>query len=419
MNHHRPNLFAAARRWLLLGLAMLALPIAAPAQPAGPQRWLFVFDLSATMKKRLPATEDVLKNLLATGAGGRLQPGDYIGIWTYDSKLHAGQFPLVTWNPDQVTAIRTNLMAFLRTRSFSRSSQLAALQPPLDSVIAGSERLTVIIFCDGNSDISATPYDRGINQNFRDGQPERKKSGQPFVVVLRTAAGKYTGCTVNFPPGTINLPPFPAPPPPTNPPPPAPRITVPVKPPVVVPDLIITGTNQGPAAAPTPKSAPVAVAPASTSPPAAGPIIVPAPGTNPAPATTPAATNPVPPAAPATPAMTSPAPQPAAVASHAPTPFTNNPVPSQPATVTNPPAIISATTPPPAKVETAPAATAANPPIANTQNDAAGQTRQLIYIGAGLLAAAAALIGVLLLRRQRRPQGSLISRSMADDPPRK
>ena len=33
------------------------------------------------MKKRLPATEAALKDIFATGAEGRLQAGDNIGVW--------------------------------------------------------------------------------------------------------------------------------------------------------------------------------------------------------------------------------------------------------------------------------------------------------------------------------------------------
>ena len=356
-----PKLFSAAAKGLRCALlAALLLPAVAFAQPKGPERWLFVFDLSSAMKNRLPATEAALKNFFATGAEGRLQAGDNIGVWTYGQKLHAGQYPTTVWDPSQAVTLTTNLAAFLESRAYAGGSQLAALQPLLGNVIANSERLTIVIFCDGESEISGTPYDRGISQNFLDGRAERKKSQQPFVVLIRTLSGKYVGCTVNFPPGTINIPLFlaPAPPAPATNPPPAPRIVVPAKPaPAVVPDLIINGTTVGGVANPPP---------------------------------TPPVTNTVPAPAPVVAKTNLPAANPVAV-----------PPP------TNPPAAIVA----------APTNTANISPNANDGTDQ--RTRHLVLIGVGLLAVAIIVVLVLVFRPGRRPQASLISSSMQDDPRRK
>jgi hypothetical protein len=364
---HRQQFFRAAAKWLCALLAVLALPVNGFAQPKKPERWLLVFDLSATMKKRLPATETALKNFFANGAEGRLQEGDNIGVWTYDQKMHGGQFPLAIWDPMQATTLTTNLAAFLRSRTYTGNSKLAALQPSLAGVVADSERLTIIIFCDGESDLTGTPYDSGINQSFLDGRAERKKSLQPFVVLIRTLSGKAIGCTVNFPPGAINIPPFLAPSPPTNTPPPPPVIIA-VKPqPVVVPDLILVGTPASPATSP----APVIPPPVTNSTPAEVPKIIVVPVENPIPVAVPA-----------------------------------------------PPASNLVTAPPPAKMPT-PLAVPATNTVAITNDDSDPATRRLVLIGVGLLAATVVLVVILIARPGRRPRSSLISSSMQDDPRRK
>ena len=354
------KLFSAAAKGLLCALLMtLLLPAAVSAQPKSPARWLLVFDLSPAMKKRLPATEAVLKNFFATGADGRLQAGDNIGVWTCDQKLHTGQFPLATWDSQQAVTLTTNLAAFLESRAYAGDSQLAALQPLLGRVIADSERLTVIVFCDGGSEISGTPYDLGISQNFLDGRAERKKNSQPFVVLIRTLSGKYVGCTVNFPPGDINIPLFLAPVPATTNPPPPPPVVAPVKPvPVVVPDLIINGTNVS---------------------------------------------------------QTDNAPTPAA-------PLTTNPIPVPAPVVvkTSPPAVQPVAIPPPTNSPAAMVAAPTNAANVTTNiNDGTNQKpRHLVLIGVGLLAVAVVVL-LLVFRPGRRPETSLISSSMQDDPDRK
>ena len=355
----RHKIFPAAAKWLCALLAALALPLNAPAQPTSPERWLLVFDLSPAMKKRLPATEAVVKNFFATSAEGRLQDGDSIGVWTFDEQFHTGQFPLVDWNPNQATALTTNLIGFLRSQKFTSASRLAALQPALASVVAGSERLTVVIFCDGESEITATPYDSGINQSFLDSQAERRKSQQPFVVLIRSLSGKYIGCTVNFPPGTINIPLFLAPPAPTNPPP---AVAVVKTSPVVIPSLVIVGTNVGTVTDAPPKISPPAVKPAPVEPPK---IIA-------------AATEPSPPKSSL-----------AAVKSILPKVIATTPV----------------------------MATATN--TVATKDEPDSRRRLLILVSGGLLAAAIVLAVVLMVRPGRRPQSSLITSSMEDDPRRK
>jgi hypothetical protein len=374
MNHlHRKELFSIAARWLCGLLAALVLPVNVFAQPKGPQRWLLVFDLSSTMKSRLPATEAVLTNFFATSAEGRLQDGDDIAVWTYDQKMRGGQFPMAVWNPEQATELTTNLTGFLRSRTFTGDSRLAALQPALGSVVADSERLTILIFCAGESDISATPYDSGINQSFLDGREERRKNHQPFVVLIRSLSGKYIGCTVNFPPGAINIPRFLAPLPPTNLPPQVPVVAA-VKPaPVVVPDLVIVGTHVGP----------ITNTPQETAPPAAQPVPVVAPKIIAAPVMAAPVTNPPP-----------------AVVTIS--------------VVTN---VVSA--PPPVKVEVPVEVPATNTVAVSAVASPQRPIWQWVAGGVGLLVVIVIVAAILIFRPGRRPQTSLITSSMQDDPRRK
>jgi hypothetical protein len=406
---HSKKTFPATARWLCGLLAALALPVTAPAQPSSPQRWLFIFDLSPAMQKRLPATEAVLKDFFTTAAGGQLREGDSIGVWTFDQKLHAGQFPLVDWNKNYATALTTNLIGFLRSQKFTGDSRLAAVPPVLGSVVASSERLTVVIFCAGESEITGTTYDRGINQNFLDGRAERKKNRQPFVVLIRTLAGKYLRCTVNYPPGAINLPPFPVPPP-VAPPKPTP-VVVAVKPvPVAVPDLVIVGTKVGALASEPPKAAPPVSKPVK-----AMKIAVVA--TNPAPASASASAPVMTTNLAATHALKATAAV-AAPASNIPPVKAVVPLSNSVASI-----IVPATNPvvpsAPAKVAPPVAAPATNTSAPATTGAADAPTRRWVQLGIGLLAVVTVLVVMVMIRAGRRPQGSLISRSMEDDPHRK
>lgn len=390
MNFHRSPIFTVAARWLCAALAVLVLAGAVHAQPAEGGRWLLVFDTSATMKKRWPATLEAANHFIASGADGQFQAGDNVAIWTYGRQLSAGQFPVATWEPAQATLLGSNLVRLLRSQRFTNSSSFAPLKAPLGQVIANSERLTIVIFCDGLSTMNFTPYDEGINQNFSDAAAERRKSSQPFAVVLRTQLGKFTGCTVSFPPGNINVPPFP----PLPLPPPTINVSVPGQTPAIVaskaavPDLVIIGKKVGTnaeaaveAVAPPPK----AIAPPTTKAVAAvtNPPVIPAPV---APVVPPAAKPVITPVV--APVVTQVVAKPVApVVTQAPAPAIAVPV------TTNAAAVAA--------------------PVAGDSH-----TRLFVLIGIGLLVVAIVL-AVVILRAGRRPHASLITSSMNDDPRRK
>jgi len=362
MNFHRPIFFAGAIRRLGAGIALLFFLTGARAEPAGGGRWLFIFDTSSAMKKMLPATEVALKQFLIISAGGELVAGDSVAVWTVGRQV-SGKFPTFTWAPDRAVTSTTNLVAFLEDQSYRGDSKLALLQAPISRVVENSERLTIILFCDGQSDITGTPYDEKINRAFHESRSERKKSRQPFVVILRSQLGKIIGCSVNFPPGGLTVPLFPPPPAPPPPPPPVTNNPAPMSAPPPVapvasgPDLVIVGTRVGTNFDMLMKTAPVA-GKATNEP------VKPAVST----------TNSIPAQAPATNVMT-----------------TNFPAA---AIKTNVPAAITTGTP--------------DPPM-----------NIFIRLGVALLAAAGLLVLILLLRNRRRTQASLITSSMSDGPPRR
>jgi len=248
MKPQSPPKLAAGSRWFFAGVTAVLLFSPPSVRAAQEERWLLVFDTSAAMKKRLPAVEVAVKNFFVTGGGGQLHAGDSVGVWTFDQQLRTGQFPLIHWPPANAGGTASNLVAFIRQQHYTDKTSFAALQPLLGEVVKHSERLTVIIYCDGQDAISWTPYDEGINQTFGQNQDERKSARQPFALLLRTQRGKFTGCAVNFPPSTFTIPPFPSLPVPpaikTNSPPVSALVAS--KPtPVVVPSLVIVGTNVG------------------------------------------------------------------------------------------------------------------------------------------------------------------------------
>ena len=400
------------RAWLCLALpAAIFLVPEIHAQPAGQaveNRWLLVFDTSSGMKQRVPEVQAEINDLFAHGMGGRLQPHDSIGVWTFDKTPRTGQLPLQFWAPENAATLAASINKFIGSQRYANSTRFDTLMPLLEQVVRNSGRLTVLIFCDGSGAITNTPYDDGINRLFQERQAQQKKARQPFVIVLRSQLGQYTGCTVNFPPGMVNLPDFPP-----LPPPPAPLVTNPVAPmnpppatrpptptPLIGAPLIMIGTNMGTNwPPPAPIAPPAPPAPELVIQTNAAPAPPPPPVTNPvAPVTPPPATNPVAPVAPPNPKpVVEPVKETNIVAAPAPIPVPATNTVEQ-TNVAGPVNAVARTN------------DLAGPP----ESSGSGHAGALI-LGGGLLVAASALAAFAFFRSRRSDRGSLISRSMRKD----
>jgi hypothetical protein len=194
---------------LLAGVFLAPALRAQPAAQRVDNRFLLIFDTSSNMKRRLPALQKALNEMLAAGTNGQLHSGNSIGVWTFDQDLHTGQFPLQYWMPENAPIIASNITKFVNKQHYSKKTGFDALQPLLNQVVHNSERLTVLIFCDGKGEIHGTPYDPGINKVFQERQGEWQEERLPIVIGLRVQHGQYTGCMVSFPPQPVNLPEFP------------------------------------------------------------------------------------------------------------------------------------------------------------------------------------------------------------------
>jgi hypothetical protein len=382
----RTNLICACAIALLAGQGAVSHLRAQSSQPHVESRLLLIFDTSSAMKKRLPNEEKGINELFELTLNGKLRRGDSVGVWTFGHDLHLGVFPQLEWSDDKLSSLPIAIGAFLKKQRYAKDTRFDALMPTLNKVVQTSPRLTTVIFCDGDGQVSDIPGTDGINASFKQHQRIMEKARMPFVIVLRSQfdrnqVGHYVGCTIGSA-QSIVLPGFPPMPLPLQPPEPTPVKELPQAPPPVVPSLIVVGTHTE-TNVPPPKPEPAPVTPAPRPEPAPAPTLPP-----PANSVTPAAPVPMPvtPPPPAPAPETNSVPPPAAVIEP-----TNAPVVAAEAT-TRP-------TPPPVAQPTPP------------ETSSAGKGR-LLAAGAGLLIAAMAIIYFVLRRSRSQNSTSLITESL-------
>ena len=307
-------------RPFICGAVLLASAMFSSAATA--DRYLLIVETAKAMKRELPAVQQCVRELLGSGMGGQLKPGDTLGLWTYNDELHAGDFPMQVWEASAAAEVSKRVDDFLGKQHCQNEARISQALTAMLQVIADSDRITVLIFSDGFEPVQGTPFDEVINRVFAQHREELRNVRIPFVTMLQAVGGKIIHCTINSASGPINIPALPKPAPvvvaqkpvlpapapvvvKTNPPlildyskpasnaaPPTPeKIIAPIKPPAPPATSEVAVVVKE-----TPKPAPATVAVVTATPPSvarveAPPVVEPA---APVPAVMPAASNTLP-----------------------------------------------------------------------------------------------------------------------------
>jgi hypothetical protein len=391
-------------------------------------RFLYVFDISAPMRKQTVAVQKAVQDMLESRASGQLHYGDTLGVWSFDAEVHAGFFPLQIWLPGQEQEISLRIGEYLKQQPVGKKSRPDKAMESLYEVIKSSDTITIFLFSTGESPMRGTPFDEDINAAYKRMLTEMKKAPMPIVTVLQAKNGKLLTYTVNPLPWPVVIPelpitikapkalaaasvPAPAPVPqkpalPTTPPPVAPK----------APEPAITAAPAATLPPPGPKAE---IAPVQAVPPTA-PVPAPVPTT---PSEQPATTTQIQPAsAPPVPALPAPPVRPRAPLV-TPPPLHTDAVPAlppaEPSVAANPPPQSNPVKPGPSASKSSPSQVATKSTNSPVVQPAVALppgiiTRpKILLVGAISLFAVALVLLVFTLRRSRNASGpSLISRSM-------
>lgn len=375
-------------------------------------RWLLIFETTASMRHRTNGVLAETQDLLKSGMHGLIHTGDTIGLWTFNEQLYTGTAPLQMWSPQEFPKIFRHTMQFLTAQQYEKSARMQDMLTNMFNIVDSSPFITVILFTDGDDPIKGTPFDAQINEVYKASYKQQKKASMPVITILRGVSGDITTNTVNMAPWPVEIPPVPPPPAPARPKPQAAAPKPP--PPPAVPPLIYIGKpesasppqsggeNNATPVAPSNNSESNSVAPRSE---------VPAP---------PGAESPV--ASAATPAVEPMASQPTAVA-ESPTGNQVSPAqrsvgaaPNQPSEPVTAPAVSPsiaanepATTPKTSNTQSAPRASVATAASAPPEDLFSARN---IAIASGAFAVIVCGLLVMSARRARASQASLITRSL-------
>ncbi len=213
MNQTRVCAFFVATFLLLPCLAQTAFAqLAPPGSPQDkaetPRRYLFIFDTSFAMRSRLPSTLKTLEHIISAASSNRFQPGDTIGVWTFDKEPHSS-FPLTVWGDVDAAQLYDSIKTFLQIQRFTNTSHLESVLPAMSALIKNSESLNTILLYEGGGKMSGTPFDDSINTFFASRKKSSVRGGLPAVVILQSVRGIVVNHATAFYPTRVEIPPLP------------------------------------------------------------------------------------------------------------------------------------------------------------------------------------------------------------------
>jgi hypothetical protein len=195
---------------ICLGLFCLLFPARSLAQSSN--RWLLVFNTSASMRDRVKGTEGIVYDLLTTGMHGNIRAGDTIGIWTFNNELSAEEAPLQQWSLAEAQTIMQNTMQFIDKHPYEKSAAFGDVLTNILRVIKNSDVITVILISDGTESFKGTPFDAQLTSFYKTNYQSQRKAKMPVVTLFRGEKGTITTNTLALAPWPLDIPAVPPPP---------------------------------------------------------------------------------------------------------------------------------------------------------------------------------------------------------------
>ena len=189
---------------LLVG-ETLSLSNSLPPAPDG-ERFLFVVDHSASMKKLRPAAHEIVVGMIFRGFEGRMTNGDSYGLWTMSAKPQIGVFPMQVWDGARPLELASLAGRYLRTVPNEGRANFTDLLNVLHSVITAVGDLNVFIITDGETLFNGGPADAELNQQLKTKGKDARRTGKPLIVTVVTREGRVAGVSVTTAGEPIQLP---------------------------------------------------------------------------------------------------------------------------------------------------------------------------------------------------------------------
>ncbi len=216
MKPDKISLVDGTRHWMAacLGLVVAVLALGWRADHARAQagadanRFLFLVDVSAGMKKLDAALGDAVFDLIYSGARSQMTNGDTYGVWLV-GETNDTSASVETWKQKFAVELAAKTALRVKESAFRGKSRLDLALKDASGVARAVGDVTVIVVSSGETEMRGTPFDSEINAAVAKIRPEMRKAGAMVNTVLVARDGRFVAWAVNSPEFLLIMPDLP------------------------------------------------------------------------------------------------------------------------------------------------------------------------------------------------------------------
>jgi hypothetical protein len=173
---------------------LAALFFSGVARAADSAEFVMLIDLSSRMASRREATARTIRDLAATGIHGRMQEGQTLTLWFYDTAFSTNMPPLV-WDSRRAGEFAQRAEESFKAKKFLKVGRPKG--PTLQPVVGKTDWFTAMILTDGYLPFSGTPFDNEINSSLSAERDRFAREKKPFLVTLLARKGEWMAFNVH------------------------------------------------------------------------------------------------------------------------------------------------------------------------------------------------------------------------------
>jgi hypothetical protein len=200
--------FGGAFLRLALSVALcFAVPFNSRGDAPSPStnRFLFIIDTSAGMKKIDEPVREAVFDLIYSGVRGHMTNGDSYGVWLVDEQndTSAG---VEAWKQKFAVELAARAALRVKDHGFKGKCSLDVALADAARVASSVKDVTVVIVSNGETHLRGTPFDEAVNAQIAKLAPEMQKARLPINTLLVAQDGAFVAWAVNSPDFLVNMP---------------------------------------------------------------------------------------------------------------------------------------------------------------------------------------------------------------------
>jgi hypothetical protein len=178
---------------------------------------MVLLDGSQSMASRESSASRRIRDLVRSGFQDQIVPGDSLSAWTFTSELKTNRFVTQVWSATNSPLLAEFAGRYVESENYSGRTRFTGFAPELNAWMARQSHALVLFLTDGEDPVMGLPNDIEINEYMSQRRGPARTARRAFLVAYLVEGGRVTRWLAHDGLGPVQLPRLPIPEPPPRP----------------------------------------------------------------------------------------------------------------------------------------------------------------------------------------------------------